>query len=433
MHDQLTHHPQRYHGNQTAQSAIATAGMIGLYASIPFWIYIQWLLLAPGAPDPATGQAPSWAAYLGWGVLAALIGLVTAVALPASFALAAPSNAAGQYLQKSQVKTVGFWVHVVTTALFCVYAFGVLYATWEARMRPQGYSERFIIIQALFLCGLFIVLPASSWALATPQQWGAQIEAWMAIERLKLAHYYELAMAQAQFAQALDVFLNRLFSATPTELQFAFDTFARILGGRNQAIDNATRLIGAMQGVPLGSHAHALAEARAVVPEALTAIRRFIVEAGDPQLAQGIAAGEREYAQRTGAAVQPAPVPTPNAQARLEIAPAAPVTSAQTGPAHPAAQAPAAGAPVARPADPRAAQQRQRDAEEFVLVARAIGPGKLFTSAQVAQVLALGRSAIHNRMTRWIAYGWIAAVTSPHDHYQFQIAVDAAMTPDQLR
>jgi hypothetical protein len=430
MHD-LTHHPQRYHGNQTAQSAIATAGMIGLYASIPFWIYIQWLLLAPGAPDPATGQAPSWAAYLGWGVLAALIGLVTAVALPASFALAAPSNAAGQYLQKSQVKTVGFWVHVVTTALFCVYAFGVLYATWEARMRPQGYSERFIIIQALFLCGLFIVLPAASWAMATPQQWGVQIEAWMAIERLKLAHYYELAMAQAQFAQALDVFVNRLFSATPRELHFAFDTFARILGGRNQAIDNATRLIGAMQGVPLGAHAHALAEARAAVPEALQAIRRFIVEAGDPQLAQGIAAGERAYAQRMGSAVQPPSLPIPDAPVHGEREQhSAPGTPAPAAP--PAARAAPVSAAAGAAGTQRRSPQQQRDAEEFVMVARAIGPGRLFTSAQVAQVLALGRSAIHNRMTRWIAYGWIAALTSPHDHYQFQIAVDATTTSDQL-
>lgn len=174
----------------TSWNVLSWIAALFLTASLAFWFVLHWTsLVVPGAGVP---QA----------VVAVVMTLVYALALPLLLSMLVPTTPAGMLLQKTQWRTVGFPV-IIGSALFLGWHARNLIFLWFASQPVIGSAgagqETAYTIACLIA---FVVIPALAWVQATPEQWLAQIKQAHDVRKLELEQRGELAIIKARLLWA---------------------------------------------------------------------------------------------------------------------------------------------------------------------------------------------------------------------------------------
>src|SRR5689334_16206992 len=166
-----------------ARSALDVITLIFLGCGFAFWGVAFWQLLAP----------PMLLSLLS--IQAAVLALVYSLAAPLLLSMLVPTTPAGQLLQKTQWRTVGFPV-IVGCALFLAYQAEYMLELWlyaQTAVREAGFARP----MAISLMIAFVVIPALAWVQLTPERWLAQIQQAHQVKKLEMQQRGDLAIMRA--------------------------------------------------------------------------------------------------------------------------------------------------------------------------------------------------------------------------------------------
>jgi hypothetical protein len=217
-------------------NALSWIAALFLVASLAFWFVLHWTaLMVPGAGFP---QA----------VVAVVMTLVYALALPLLLSMLVPTTPAGMLLQKTQWKTVGFPV-IVGSALFLGWHARNLIWTWFVsqpvigpnRVTGEPGQETAYTIACLIA---FVVIPALAWVQATPEQWLNQIKQAHLVRKLEMQQRGELAILKARLLWAEQRAALSYAKLLPAERQEIMQTMRGLFMGIADAQRGIARTVG---------------------------------------------------------------------------------------------------------------------------------------------------------------------------------------------
>jgi len=171
-----------------ARSALDVIAMIFLGCGFAFWGVAFWQLLAP----------PALLSLLT--IQAVVLALVYSLAAPLLLSMLVPTTPAGQALQKTQWRTIGFPV-IIACAFFLSFQAESMIALWLGA-QPGVAEGHFENPLALSLTIAFVVIPALAWVQLTPERWLAQIQQAHQVKKLELQQRGELATLKASLLRA---------------------------------------------------------------------------------------------------------------------------------------------------------------------------------------------------------------------------------------
>lgn len=376
--EQMERRYQRMRRATVARSALDVIALIFLGCGFAFWGVAFWQLLTP----PAILSLLS--------IQVVVLALVYSLAAPLLLSMLVPTTPAGQLLQKTQWRTIGFPV-IVGCALFLGYQAEHMLELWlyaQEGVRAYGFARPMAISMTI----AFIVVPALAWVQLTPERWVQQIQQAHQVKKLELAQRGELAILKASILSAERKALLGWANLLPLEQQEVLSTVRGLL----MATSDAQRAI--VRTLDLGAE-----------------LERDIM--GDQEIADRI-----DYvAQRLDVLpdVAPAPVPALPAAAAADARGARP--DAISAPPHPRPAAAGIAAPQ-RPAALRSAPQRY--AAERATAAQAFGSG-LFTVAGLAAALDMQERTARDRLNAWLDDGRAARSETKGHFYLTECEVPA--------
>jgi hypothetical protein len=362
-----------------ARSALDVIAMIFLGCGFAFWGVAFWQLLAP----PAILSLLS--------IQAAVLALVYSLAAPLLLSMLVPTTPAGQLLQKTQWRTIGFPV-IIGCALFLTYQAWSLIELWLSAQ--QGVAEgHFEGPLALSLTIAFVVVPALAWVQLTPERWVQQIQQAHQVKKLEIQQRGELAILKASLLRAKLLAARGWADLLPEE--------------RFEAIGSTRGLL-----MSIGDTQRDIVRTLGMSAE----LERDIV--GDREVADHI-----DYVAHALDVSPPSPaIPAPPQRMR-DLSPAESqrvidqaFTAAEQNaiPAAPQPRPTAAGnSSPQRPAALRSAPQRY--AVEYATAAQAFGSG-LFNVAALAETLDMKDRTARDRLNVWLADGR-AAKSETQGHF----------------
>lgn len=181
-------HYRRMQRATVARSALDVIAMIFLGCAFAFWGVAFWQLLAP----------PALLSLLS--IQAVVLALVYALATPLLWSMLVPTTPAGQLLQKTQWRTIGFYA-IIGAAIFLSYQAEWMLEAWlyaQPGIRDAGMARGL----ALSLSIAFILCPALAWVQLTPERWLQQIQQAHQVKRLEIQQRGELAILKARILWA---------------------------------------------------------------------------------------------------------------------------------------------------------------------------------------------------------------------------------------
>jgi len=167
-----------------ARNALDWVALIFLGCAFAFWGVAFWQLLAP----PAILSLLS--------IQAVVLALVYSLATPLLWSALVPTTPAGQLLQKTQWRTIGFYL-IVGAALYLSYQAEMMIELWlsaQPAVRDAGMAQSL----AFSLSIAFILIPALAWTQLNPERWLQQIQQAHAVRKLELQQAGELAIIRAR-------------------------------------------------------------------------------------------------------------------------------------------------------------------------------------------------------------------------------------------
>jgi hypothetical protein len=204
---------QRYRQLQratVARSALDVIALIFLGAGFSFWGVAFWQLLTP----------PALLSLLT--IQAVVLALVYSLAAPLLLSMLVPTTPAGQLLQKTQWRTIGFPV-IVGCALFLAYQAEYMIELWlyaQTAVREANFARP----MAISLMIAFVVIPALAWVQLTPERWLQQIQQAHQVRRLEIQQSGELAILKARMLWAKQKAAVDFANLLPIEQQEVLDT-----------------------------------------------------------------------------------------------------------------------------------------------------------------------------------------------------------------
>jgi hypothetical protein len=193
-------------GNQAtlleqASSACIIAGMF-------FWGYIFSVNLQPAHP-------------IEYG-LVLFVAVAYGLMLPLLINLLVPFTPAGQALQETRWRTIGFAVTIIVAGFMLIQAYIVILAYLQSkpvivsRNLEQWVSGGFLIV--------FVFFPALSMPTVTPERWLSEMRIAQSVKRYKQAENAKILDVQAEQVLYLSILrrqaVNGLASATPEERRY---------------------------------------------------------------------------------------------------------------------------------------------------------------------------------------------------------------------
>ncbi|HWP87699.1 MAG TPA: hypothetical protein VNM70_07455 [Burkholderiales bacterium] len=198
-----------------ARSALDVIALIFLCCGFAFWAVAFWQLLAP----------PALLSLLT--IQACVLALVYSLAAPLLLSMLVPTTPAGQLLQKTQWRTIGFPV-IIAGALYLTYQAGYMLEAWlsaQPAIADAGMARSLAISMTIAL----IVIPALSWVQLTPERWLAQIQQAHAVKKLELQQRGELAIVKASLLRAERLAIKGWANLLPLEQEEVFSTMRGLL------------------------------------------------------------------------------------------------------------------------------------------------------------------------------------------------------------
>ncbi|MDQ2995713.1 MAG: hypothetical protein M3R61_01465 [Chloroflexota bacterium] len=276
-----------------ARSALDVIALIFLGAGFAFWGVAFWQLLTP----------PALLSLLT--IQAAVLALVYSLAAPLLLSMLIPTTPAGQLLQKTQWRTIGFPV-VIGCAFFLTYQAEYLIEVWLSA-QPGVAGASFARPLAISLTIAFVVIPALAWIQLTPERWLAQIQQAHQIKRLTIQQNGELAILKTRLLWAKQKTAVGYANLLPTEQQEVLETMRALF----MSIGDTQRSIASSLGISaelerdmmddreIADHLEYVAEAMQAHEVTLPAVSRRL--ASDDQAAaiagEFAAAAAREHRQ----------------------------------------------------------------------------------------------------------------------------------------
>ena len=365
-----------------ARSALDVIALIFLGCSFVFWSVAFFQLLSP----------PVIASLLT--LQAAVLASVYALAAPLLLSALVPTTPAGQLLQKTQLRTVGF-AAVVAAAFFLTYQGNQTIELWLVN-QPGVAEAGMARTLAISLSIAFVLIPALAWTQLTPERWLAQIQQAHQVRKLEIMHSGEIAIIKSRLLWAEQRAAVSYANLLPGEQAEVRDTLRGLLMG----IADTQRGIAHTLGIS--------AELERTFPtlddmtiaesmERVGALLEVPARALDDVL---MASYEEEEAPRR---------PPPSHAQREALADAAiAIQHPDAAPAIPASPSrPAAGPAPQRPAAPRSAPQRY--AVEYAGARDALAETKVWSVRQLAEALSLHERTARDRLNAWMERGLVKA------------------------
>lgn len=282
-----------------ARSALDVIALIFLCCGFAFWGVAFWQLLSPSALLSLLS------------IQAAVLALVYSLAAPLLLSMLVPTTPAGQLLQKTQWRTLGFPV-IVGCALFLTYQCFTLIGAW---LSVQGgidpASGRFTLEAtglvtplAISMTIAFVIIPALAWVQLTPERWLQQIQQAHQVKKLEMQQRGEMAILKASLLRAERLAVIGWAKILPLEREEVFHTIRGLMLAQGDAQRDIVRTLGMsaelereiMDDQEVAEHLDYVAQHLNVLPDAPRAI-----PAADPRDIQG--------SQQDAAPVAPPPRP----------------------------------------------------------------------------------------------------------------------------
>lgn len=209
---------------------VQLAGDLGLASAFSFWAWIFWGFVRPTFTTPQ--HLYSVETIITGLLLAAFtltLALCSAVVMPALMAAIFPHTAAAQYLQEIRRSAWGFWLLAVSCGLLAVFSFYILNNWWFARMvEPQPDGSAIVdlwLVRAMALMTFIFFVIVPSWAAnyGTPVIWLTEVQQAHQVERLKMVHKQQLAIAKAGYRRAMSIMRAGLDTATAEQRTYVAD------------------------------------------------------------------------------------------------------------------------------------------------------------------------------------------------------------------
>jgi hypothetical protein len=213
-----------------ARSALDVIALIFLGCGFAFWGVAFWQLLAP----------PTLLSLLS--IQAVVLALVYSLAAPLLLSMLVPTTPAGQLLQKTQWRTIGFPV-IVGCALFLSYQAEFMLELWltaQTAVREAGFAQP----MAISLMIAFVVVPALAWVQLTPERWLQQIQQAHQVKKLDMQQRGELALIRAALIKAEQRALIGYVNLLPLERDEHFATIRGLVMGINDQQHAIARTMG---------------------------------------------------------------------------------------------------------------------------------------------------------------------------------------------
>jgi len=200
-----------------ARSALDVVAMVFLGSSFAFWSVAFWQILFPPALlHPLMIQV-------------VVLALVYSLASPLLLSALVPTTPAGQLLQKTQWRTVGF-AAIIAAAVYLTWQGNKLIELWL--LAQPGIAETQIArTLAISLSIAFVLVPALAWTQLTPERWLAQIQQAHQVRKLELQQAGEIAIIKARLLWAEQRAAMSYANMLPQEQQEIRDTLQGLLMG----------------------------------------------------------------------------------------------------------------------------------------------------------------------------------------------------------
>jgi hypothetical protein len=193
-----------------ARSALDVIALIFLGCGFAFWGVAFWQLLAP----------PALLSLLT--VQVVVLALVYSLAAPLLLSMLVPTTPAGQLLQRTQWRTVGFFV-IIGSALFLIYQAFSMIELWmyaQQAIREVGWERGLAISMTIAL----VIVPALAWVQLTPERWLQQIQQAHQVRRLEIQQSGELAILKTRMLWAKQKAAVSFANLLPAEQDEVFAT-----------------------------------------------------------------------------------------------------------------------------------------------------------------------------------------------------------------
>lgn len=222
-------------GRQANRSGglVALASDVSLAAAAVFWAWILW-----GFVRPEFDRTPE--GLITGALLVALtltLALCCAFVMPALAAAIFPHTAAAQYLQEIRRSAWGFWLLAGSFGVLAFFSIYVQWNWWAARTgvpQPDGsllYDRTMVGALTAMTFVFFVVVPSWATNYGAPVLWLTEVQQAHQVERLKMVHTQQLAIAKASYRRALAIIRAGLDSATVEQRGYVAD----VLIGMHQA------------------------------------------------------------------------------------------------------------------------------------------------------------------------------------------------------
>jgi hypothetical protein len=229
--EDFTRRARRFSAGRTVLDGLA---IVFLACSTCFWFVLHWAALV-GTGLPGAHQLPQ-------AVVAVAMTLIYAFALPLLLSMLVPTTPAGQLLQKTMWRTIGFPVVIVSTVVLGFYAQALIRAWFESQ--PEVVAGN--LTPAYMVAALvgFIVIPALCWVQVTPERWIREVEQAHQVRKLELMQRGELAIVKARLLWAEQKALIGYAKLLPAEQKEVIDTMRGLLMGIGDTQRAISRTLG---------------------------------------------------------------------------------------------------------------------------------------------------------------------------------------------
>src|SRR5258705_1987120 len=214
----------------TGRNALSMLAGVFLLASLAFWGVLHWqVFVGPAVQIPQI-------------IVAVVMTLIYAFALPLLLSMLAPTTPGGMLLQKNQWRTIGFPV-IIACAGFLGWHARNLMMSWFAAQPTVATAQ---LETAYTIAGLigFVAIPALAWVQATPERWLAEIQQAHQVKKLELEQSGELAIIKARLLWAEQKALVGYARLLPAEQKEVVDTMRGLLMGISDPQHSIARTLG---------------------------------------------------------------------------------------------------------------------------------------------------------------------------------------------
>jgi hypothetical protein len=229
--EDFTRRARQFSAGRTVLDGLA---IVFLACSTCFWFVLHWAALV-GVGLPGAHQLPQ-------AVVAVAMTLIYAFALPLLLSMLVPTTPAGQLLQKTMWRTIGFPVVIVSTVVLGFYAQALIRAWFESQ--PEVVAGN--LTPAYMVAALvgFIVIPALCWVQVTPERWIREVEQAHQVRKLELMQRGELAIVKSRLLWAEQKALIGYAKLLPAEQKEVIDTMRGLLMGIGDTQRTIARTMG---------------------------------------------------------------------------------------------------------------------------------------------------------------------------------------------